>query len=212
MHRWEVLETTGKCLKRIQDTRWSTRGFWQPVLCEANDAQNYLQTEGLNIHQCAQKVRALQTVLEAKRKEFVDDVLIYAKSLCEELEISFEPPRRIRRKHIFGEGSKDVQLLYEDDLRRTMFPSIDRVTAEIRERFQQFQNLAQKYAFLRPEVIWSMNELNLDQAPQDINKEEFHRERERLQAFVAATDPGRKKELIRSVSLGFLKYIIESNL
>ncbi|GFT68887.1 uncharacterized protein TNCV_1804211 [Trichonephila clavipes] len=77
-------------------------------------------------------------VLEAKREEFVEDALIYAKSLCEELEISFEPSRRIRRKHIFGIlGSKDIQLSYEDDLRRTMFSSIDRVTAEIRDRFQQ---------------------------------------------------------------------------
>ncbi|GFX24336.1 hypothetical protein TNCV_421371 [Trichonephila clavipes] len=42
---------------------------------------------------------------------------------------------------------------------------LDRVTAEIRERFQQLQNLAQKYAFLRPEVILSMDELNSDQAP-----------------------------------------------
>ncbi|GFV12068.1 hypothetical protein TNCV_669991 [Trichonephila clavipes] len=25
-HQWEVLESTGKCLKRIQDTRWCTRG------------------------------------------------------------------------------------------------------------------------------------------------------------------------------------------
>ncbi|GFW40353.1 uncharacterized protein TNCV_1019111 [Trichonephila clavipes] len=87
-----------------------------------------------------------RTVLEAKREEFVDDTLIYANILCEELEISFEPPRRIRRKHIFGDGRKDVQLSYEDDLRRT-FSSIDGVTAEIRERFQQLQNLAQKYAF-----------------------------------------------------------------
>ncbi|GFV93441.1 uncharacterized protein TNCV_1987561 [Trichonephila clavipes] len=150
-------------------------GFWQPVLCEVNDAhtQNYLQKEGLNIRQCAQKIRALQTVLKSKREEFVDDALIYAKSLCEELEISFELPRRIRRKHIFGNGSKYVQLLYEDDLRRTMFSSIDRVTAEIRERFHQLPNLTQKYAFLRPEVILSMDELNLDQAPQDINKEEY---------------------------------------
>ncbi|GFY34876.1 uncharacterized protein TNCV_154491 [Trichonephila clavipes] len=93
----------------------------QPALCEVNDAQNYLQTEGLNIHQCAKKIRVLQIVLEAKRKEFVDDALIYAKSLREELEISLEPPRRIRRKHMFGDGSKDDQLSYEDDLRRTMF-------------------------------------------------------------------------------------------
>ncbi|GFU98906.1 uncharacterized protein TNCV_3381521 [Trichonephila clavipes] len=75
-----------------------------------------------------------------------------------------------------------------------MFSSIDRVTAEIRERFQQLQNLAQKYACLRPEVILSMDELNLDQAPQDINKDEFQLELVRLQAFVAATDPDCKKK------------------
>ncbi|GFV88346.1 hypothetical protein TNCV_1241591 [Trichonephila clavipes] len=57
-----------------------------------------------------------------------------------------------------------------------------------------------------------MDELNSDQAPQDINKEEFQLERVRLQTFVAATDPGCKKELIRSGSLGLLKYIIESKL
>ncbi|GFU91149.1 uncharacterized protein TNCV_4924791 [Trichonephila clavipes] len=93
-----------------------------------------------------------------------------------------------------------------------MFSSIDVVTAEIRERFQQLQTLAQKYALLRPEVILSMDESNLDQDPQDINKEEFQLERVRLQAFVAATDPSCKKELIRSGSLGLLKYIIESKL
>ncbi|GFS97704.1 hypothetical protein TNCV_2558641 [Trichonephila clavipes] len=41
-----------------------------------------------------------------------------------------------------------------------------------------------------------MDEFNLDQATQDINKEEFQLERVSLQAFVAATDPGCKKELI----------------
>ncbi|GFU04462.1 uncharacterized protein TNCV_1080251 [Trichonephila clavipes] len=91
-----------------------------------------------------------------------------------------------------------------------MFSSIDRVTAEIRERFQQLQNLVQKYACLRSEVILSMDELNLDQAPQDINKEKFQLERACLQAFVAATDPGCKKELIRSGYLDLLKYTIES--
>ncbi|GFT45642.1 uncharacterized protein TNCV_1055771 [Trichonephila clavipes] len=60
-----------------------------------------------------------KTVLEAKQEEFVNDALIYAKVLCEELEVSFELPRLIRRKHIFGDGSKDAQFLYEDDLRRT---------------------------------------------------------------------------------------------
>ncbi|GFV67462.1 calmodulin [Trichonephila clavipes] len=75
------------------------------------------------------------------------------------LKLLFEPPRRIR-KHLLGDGSKDVQLSYEDELRRTNLSSIERVTAEIREKFRQLQNLAQKYAFLRPEVILSMDELN----------------------------------------------------
>ncbi|GFT09223.1 hypothetical protein TNCV_2640591 [Trichonephila clavipes] len=54
-----------------------------------------------------------------------------------------------------------------------------------------------------------MGKFNLDQAPRDINKEEFQLERVRLQAFVATTDPGCEKELIRSC---LLKYIIEIKL
>ncbi|GFW45502.1 uncharacterized protein TNCV_3244421 [Trichonephila clavipes] len=77
-----------------------------------------------------------------------------------------------------------------------MFSSIDRVTAETQERYQQFQNLVQKYAFLRPEVILSMDELNLDQAPQNTDEEAFHLERVRLQAFVAATDLGSTRGLL----------------
>ncbi|GFU71200.1 uncharacterized protein TNCV_2195761 [Trichonephila clavipes] len=125
-------------------TRDETDGneeIWQPVQYEINDAEKYLQTEGLNIHQCAKKIRALQAVLKAKREKFLDDYEwkflddnTYAESSCEVLEISFVLPRRIRRKHIFDDGSKDVQLSYEYDLRRTMFSSIDTVTAEIRER------------------------------------------------------------------------------
>ncbi|GFW87331.1 uncharacterized protein TNCV_4515161 [Trichonephila clavipes] len=57
----------------------------------------------------------------------------------------------------------------------------------------------------------SMDEFNLDQATRDINKE-FQLEHVRLQTFEAATDPGCKKELIRSVFLGLLKCIIESKL
>ncbi|GFW17126.1 retrotransposable element Tf2 protein type 3 [Trichonephila clavipes] len=75
-----------------------------------------------------------------------------------------------------------------------MFSSIDRVTAEILERFQQLQNIAQKYAFLKPEVILSMDELNLDQAPEENNKEEFQLERVRLQAFVAAIDSANRPQ------------------
>ncbi|GFX75019.1 hypothetical protein TNCV_1845911 [Trichonephila clavipes] len=58
----------------------------------------------------------------------------------------------------------------------------------------------------------SMDKLNLDHAPQDINEEEFQLERVRLQAFVAATNPICKKELIVSGFLDLLKYMIEPKL
>ncbi|GFV96952.1 uncharacterized protein TNCV_4351651 [Trichonephila clavipes] len=86
-----------------------------------------------------------KTVLEAKREEFLDDGLINAKSLCEDLEIPFEPPRRIRRKYMFGNGSKDVQVSYEDDIRRTMFSSIDREREREREQLLKFQKDSNSY-------------------------------------------------------------------
>ncbi|GFV98260.1 hypothetical protein TNCV_704671 [Trichonephila clavipes] len=57
-----------------------------------------------------------------------------------------------------------------------------------------------------------MNELSLEKAPEDINKEEFQLDRVRLQVFAAATYPGCKKEFIGSGYLGLLKYIIEYKL
>ncbi|GFS85738.1 uncharacterized protein TNCV_2974191 [Trichonephila clavipes] len=122
------------------------------------------------------KLEVIDLKSDLSEKKMFNDMTLAVKNLCQQktfhsLKFFFEPSRRIGRKHIFCDRSKDVKLLYEDDLRQTIFSSIDRVTAEIRVRFQQLQNLAQKYAFLRPEVILSMDELNLDQAHQGINKE-----------------------------------------
>ncbi|GFY28982.1 TTF-type domain-containing protein [Trichonephila clavipes] len=67
-----------------------------------------LEKNGLDIENCRGQgcdSRANVTVLEAKREEFMDDALIYAQRSCEELEISFEPPRRISGKEIFGDGN-----------------------------------------------------------------------------------------------------------
>ncbi|GFU76576.1 hypothetical protein TNCV_1940641 [Trichonephila clavipes] len=55
-----------------------------------------------------------------------------------------------------------------------------------------------------------MEELNLEQAPEVIIKEEFRLERVRLQTVVAATDPGCKNERIRSGSLGLLTLLQRS--
>ncbi|GFU82008.1 uncharacterized protein TNCV_516891 [Trichonephila clavipes] len=107
----------------------------------------------------------------------MDEALIYAKNLCEELEISFEPQ---------DESGESIYLATEVK----MFSYHMKMTSGLK---------------------LSMDKLNLYQAPQNINKE-FQHESIRLQASVAATDSGCKKELSRSVSLGLLKHTIESKL
>lgn len=160
---------------------------------------------------CSENKR-LADDIEEKREEFVVEALCYGKSLCEELGISIESPRQIKRRHIFDDGSGDAGLSHEDELKRKMFSSVDRLIAEIQKRFQQLQNLAEKYAFIRPAIILGVDDdkCNLDHAPQDIDKEEFKLECVRLRAFVATTDC--KKKLLDSGSLDLLKFIVESKL
>ncbi|GFV26916.1 RWD domain-containing protein [Trichonephila clavipes] len=74
-----------------------------------------------------------------------------------------------------------------------MFSSTDKSNCRNSRKIPTVVESRTKLCFLKSEVILSMGELNLDQAPQDINKEEFQLERVRLQAFLAATDPGCKK-------------------
>ena len=52
---------------------------WSGVLGEINDAQLYLQTKGLSVHNCAAKIRALESFLLKNRDNLVDDGFKYAK-------------------------------------------------------------------------------------------------------------------------------------
>ncbi|GFU43342.1 hypothetical protein NPIL_494901 [Nephila pilipes] len=89
-----------------------------------------------------------------------------------------------------------------------------RVSSETQNLCQgpQALNLAEKYAFLSPTAIFDVNdkECNLDQAPQDIDREKVKLECVRLRAFVAATNC--QKELIDCGHLDLFKFIFESKL
>ncbi|GFX38707.1 uncharacterized protein TNCV_4187961 [Trichonephila clavipes] len=117
-------------------------------MCVVNGAQNYLQTDGLDVHQCAQKILALQIVLEAKREEFVNDTLIL----------------HMLKVHV---RSLKFVLNPRDELGGIIYLATQVKICSV------IASVKANYAFLRPEVILSMGELNLDHAPQDINKEEY---------------------------------------
>ena len=123
------------------------------VLHEVNDAQKYLQTRGLDIRLCAQKVNALQMILTEKREEWSNGAVGYAKNMCEELGISINPRRRITRKRIFENGTRDANLSCENELIRKLFSSLDTVVVKSRELFQQLPNLTDKFAYLTPAIL-----------------------------------------------------------
>ena len=52
-----------------------------------------------------------------------------------------------KKKNIFGDGSQDVGLPYDIELRTEMFSSLNRVIQEMHLRFQQLNELAEKYIF-----------------------------------------------------------------
>ena len=129
--------------------------------------------------------------LTDNRDEVVDGGLKFAEEKCTELEIDLEPQKRVRRKKRMpgpGERARDTGLSYKDELRREMVSSIDRIIQEIGTRFQQIQELAERYAFLTPAILLDpVSEVDLENAPEEIDKKEFALERKRLQDFVAVS-------------------------
>ncbi|GFW30394.1 uncharacterized protein TNCV_453321 [Trichonephila clavipes] len=115
--------------RKIRGSSWESRDI-QPNennrFLNRNRQENWRETRDgeMTPSQTLTWERYVFHVSEAKREEFVDDALMYAKSLCEEL----GTPKTNQEE---AQGSKDVQLSYEEDLKRIMFSSIDRVTAEI---------------------------------------------------------------------------------
>lgn len=140
-------------------------------------------------------------VLIEKEEEWADCAKSYAKNTREELiGISMEPQRRITRKHIFDNGTRDANLSYENELKRKLFYSLDRIIVEISERFQQLQNLTDKFAYLTPAILLD-TKCNKDNASAEIDVQDFKLQRLQMRAFIAATATGNENKLMNVDSL-----------
>lgn len=103
-------------------------GLWGSILDEIDDAQIYLQTRGLNMHQCDVKLKSLEIFLITNRDKLIQESVTFAKNICNDLGIDMRPTRRPRKKkQMFGEHCQDAGLPYECELRREMFLSLDKV-------------------------------------------------------------------------------------
>ena len=88
--------------------------FWSPVISKVNDAQIYLQQEGLASDQCVQKLKALPLFCQKKLDCLVLKATEKALQMCKTYDISTE--RRFGRcKKMPGEQSCDAGLTLVQD-------------------------------------------------------------------------------------------------
>jgi len=187
--------------------------FWSGILPEIEDTQKYLQTRGLDLHQCDTKLMALKNLLQERRSILVDEAISEAQEKCEELGISTEKRCR-RKKRMAGEKARDEGLSLKDELRREMMMSIDRVIQEMSTRFEQAHSIAVKFDFLQPcNLLNEEYQCDVKEFEGDICVDEFISERGRLVAFMKAASGGRIGEEWESNGpLELLKFIVKLDL
>ena len=102
-------------------------------------------------------------------------------------------------------------MTYEQELKREMFATFDKILEEITCRFQHLQDLYNNLCFLKPSKLLDAEyTCDLDNAPDDINKDEFEVERGRLREFVNASQEWAK--VVGGGPLELLQFIQQFNL
>ncbi|XP_026747537.1 uncharacterized protein LOC113508656 [Trichoplusia ni] len=109
------------------------------------------------------------------------------------------------------ESSADAALSHEQEIRREVFASLDKIIQEMTTRFQQIQEISDKFGFLMPaKLLDSKFECDLSHVLEDIDKDEFQMERKRLQQFIACSES--EEDISGKGPLELLQFIQKLNL
>ncbi|XP_018402038.1 PREDICTED: uncharacterized protein LOC108779168 [Cyphomyrmex costatus] len=140
--------------------------LWSKILPEIDKTQKYLQTNGLGLDQSVIAINALASFFSKNRDSLVDKVLTDVQVLCEQMEIPITKHIR-RKKKMIGEKEDDAGLLPQQEIRRDMLESIDRLNQEITQRFEQLNLLNERFGFLNLKIL--LDEGNDEYIKQKIN-------------------------------------------
>lgn len=185
--------------------------LWGTILPEIDDAQLYLQQEGLGLDSCQRKINALKNIFEFKRNEVVSNALASAITMSEEFGIPIE--QRIRKKKKMpGEKADDASLSLQDSIRRELFEILDRLREEMTGRFNQIEHVNALFGFLSLEQLQEENDPHLtskieqlcsfyDEIDASNFKDEIKRMRQHIQPF--------KADIQKLNVCGFLQWIVK---
>ena len=153
----ENLNTRGDAhsiLETIQNfSFFSFSSFWKAILRETHDTQTYLQQKGLPLAQCSNKMKAFVNFLVEERDNLVKGSVDAAIKKCTELEIPVEDRRVRRKKRMPGEHAENACLSVVEEVRRWMFPALDRFKVEAETRFTSIHHLNDIIGFLNPHAL-----------------------------------------------------------
>ena len=131
-------------------------GLFGKIFPEVVDVHKYLQTKGLRLDQFVCQIQSLRQFLDAGRDRLVEEAIIYAITICEEMDNTIT--RRVRkRKRLDCEAINDEKIIFQEELRRELFQVVVKLWNEINERFQQMDTINKKFGFLQLEIIMDTN-------------------------------------------------------
>ena len=118
--------------------------FWSRILGQVDLAQKLLQRQDNTLKDALDVLHSLKAALGDFRAELPNTPAVRAKEFCEEWDITIERRGR-RKKRMPGEESTDAALSFQDQIVRTQYEVIDRLTQEIDERTQILENIFNKF-------------------------------------------------------------------
>ena len=128
------------------------------MLKEIDATHNNLQTKGLGLDKCATDIASLLKFIVEEKDNLVANADVSATEKCAFYEITLE--RRLRReKRMPGEEAKDVGFSFHGEINREQERILDRLYAEIEQRFQQVKGTYAKFGFLT-QVEYLRNDAN----------------------------------------------------
>jgi len=136
---------------------------WGVILPEIDSVQKFLQTKGLEIDQTVIAIQSLQAFLTDERDRCVENAVSWAEAVCTQMDIPIESGVR-RKRRMDGKTTRDVGLTVEEEIRLEMFEIIDRLQAEITDRFQNLRYLYNEFGFIfLPVLLDKSKDIEIDQ-------------------------------------------------
>ena len=121
--------------------------FWNNTLSSISRVQKRLQDPQMTFKEAATDLNRLQEHIHDSHENICDHAIEKEKELCVAWGLSVTR-KQIRRKKQNDEAASHTELSYEQEIRRVMKATVDRLVTEVNGRFSRLRDLESRFGFL----------------------------------------------------------------